>query len=295
MTRTDSPSPSIGSIDLKKKPGSPRTLFSSFMSGVAVFCALLALIPLVAVLSYVLIKGIPVLSPSLFFQLPPPPLTKGGGFGNAVLGTLLTVGIASLISIPFGILAGIYLSEYSDETPLEQAVNFCVNVLSGVPSIVMGTFAYALIVIKTGTYSAVAGGVALAVLMLPTIIRTASDAMESVPSSYRQASYGLGATPVQTTLKVVFPAALPAILTGIILAIARAAGETAPVLFTALFNQYWNRTVWEPTATLSVLAYNFAIVPYKNQQDLAWAAALVLIVLVLITNVLARRVIRRRG
>lgn len=287
-------SQSNGPIDLKKQPTSRRTLFSSFMSGVAVFCALLALIPLAAVLSYVLIKGLPNLSFSLFTQLPPPPLAKGGGFGNAVLGTMLTVGIASLISIPFGIIAGMYLSEYSDETPLEQAVDFCVNVLSGVPSIVIGTFAYALIVIRTGTYSAVAGGVALAILMLPVIIRTASDAMEAVPSGFRQASFGLGATPIQTTLKVVFPAALPAILTGIILAIARAAGETAPVLFTALFNQYWNRTVWEPTATLSVLAYNFATVPYKNQQELAWAAALVLVALVLMTNIIARRIVKRR-
>lgn len=294
MTNPNLLSPN-GPISLKKQPNSPRTMFSSLMSGAAVLCAVLALVPLVAVLSYVLIKGLPSLNFSVFTQLPPPPLVEGGGFGNAVFGTILTVGIASLISIPFGILAAMYLSEYSEETPLEQVIDFCINVLSGVPSIVIGTFVYALVVLKTGTYSAVAGGIALAILMLPVIIRTAADALEAVPSGYRQASIGLGATPVQTTWKIAFPAALPVILTGIILAIARATGETAPVLFTALFNQFWNKTVWEPTATLSVLTFNFATVPFPNQQKLAWTAALVLVALVLTANILARRVIKRRS
>jgi phosphate transport system permease protein len=280
--------------NLKKKPNSPRTLFSTFMSGVAVLCAVLALIPLFAVLFYVFFKGVTTLSPDLFVKLPPAPLVKGGGFGNAFVGTLLTVGIASAISIPFGILAAIFLAEFARDTKLAYWINFFTNVLSGVPSIVIGTFAYALVVLSTGTFSAVAAGVALAVLMLPTIVRTAAEALEAIPRDYRQAAIGLGATRIQTTLGVVLPAAVPAIITGVMLAIARAAGETAPVLFTALFNQYWNRTVWEPTATLSMLVYNFATVPYKNQQNLAWAASLVLMALVMITSILARSITRRR-
>ncbi|MGA7935059.1 MAG: phosphate ABC transporter permease PstA, partial [Kovacikia sp.] len=275
-------------------PNSARTLFSLIMSGVAGLCAVLALIPLFAVLIYVLFKGVSTLSPALFVELPPPPLVGGGGFGNAFVGTLLTVGIASALSIPFGVMAAIFLAEFARDTRLAYWVNFFTNVLSGVPSIVIGTFAYAVVVLTTGTFSAVAAGVALAVLMLPTIVRTAAGALEAIPRDYRQAAIGLGATRIQTTLQVVLPAAIPAIITGVMLAIARAAGETAPVLFTALFNQYWNRTLWEPTATLSMLVYNFATVPYQNQQNLAWAASLVLMALVLITSISARTITQRR-
>jgi len=217
-----------------------------------------------------------------------------GGFGNAVVGTFMTVGIGSLISIPFGILAAIYLSEFARDTKIADAINFFTNVLSGVPSIVMGVFAYSLIVLTTRSYSAVAAGVALAVLMLPTIIRTSAEALESVPNKLRQASVGLGASNYQTVLRVILPAAVPAILTGIILAVARAAGETAPVIFTALFSNFWNWDVWRPTATLSVLVYNFVITPFANWQELAWAAALVLVALVLISNILARWITRKR-
>lgn len=296
MTFSDIGSTSSG-INLKKNSSSPRTMFSAGMSVLAVVCALLAVIPLVAVLSYIIFKGAQYLSPSLFTQLPPPPLGKIGGFGNAFIGTLLTVGIASLIAIPFGILAAIFLSEFAKDTdaPEENWIDFAVNILAGVPSIVMGTFAWAILVFTTKTYSAVAAGVALAVLMLPTIVRTASEALESVPNDYRQASVGLGASKLDTTLQIVLPAAIPAILTGVMLAVARAIGETAPVLFTALFSQFWNRGVWEPTATMSMLVFSFAQVPYKNQQNLAWAAALVLVALVLFLNILARSITSRRG
>ncbi len=273
---------------------SPRTLFSSIMTAIALVCAVLALLPLFAVLIYVLVQGVARLGPDLFTQLPPPPLVKGGGFGNAFFGTLLTVGIASAISIPFGVLAAIFLSEFARDTKLAEAIDFLTNVLSGVPSIVIGVFAYSIVVLRTGTFSAVAGGVALSVLMLPTIVRTAAESIEAVPRDYRQAAIGLGATRLQTTLRVVLPAAIPAIVTGVMLAIARAAGETAPLIFTSLFNQYWSRGVWEPTASLAVLVFNFAIVPYKNQQQLAWSGALVLVFLVLITSILARWATRRR-
>ncbi len=279
---------------LQRSPTSPRTLFSSVMTGVAVLCAILALIPLVAVLGYVIVNGSSRLSLEVFTQLPPAPGLKGGGFGNALIGTLITVGISSIIAIPFGVISAIYLSEFGRDTQLAQWVNFFTNVLSGVPSIVIGAFAYAVVVLSTGTFSAVAGGFALAVLMLPTIVRTATEALESVPNDFRQAAIGLGATRIQTTLGIVLPAAVPAILTGVMLAVARAAGETAPVLFTASFSRYWNRGVWEPTATMSRLVFDFATAPYKTQQELAWAGALVLVLLVLVTSILSRLIVRRK-
>jgi phosphate transport system permease protein len=280
---------------LKRVPSSPRTLFSSAMTGLAFLCAAIALVPLLAVLSYVLVNGLSRFGPDLFTQLPPAPGLKGGGFGNAMVGTMVTVGLAALFSIPFGVAAAIFLSEFARDTKLADTVDFLTNVLSGVPSIVVGVFAYALVVLSTGRFSAMAGGVALAVLMLPTIVRTASEALEAVPSEFRQAAVGLGANRFQTTLNVVLPAALPAIVTGVMLAISRAAGETAPVIFTALFNQFWSQDLlWEKTATLSVLVFNFATAPYKSQQELAWAASLVLVGLVLITNIAARLIIKTK-
>lgn len=283
-----------------KKTVSSKTIFSNVMTGLVIACAILALIPLLALLYYVIAKGFVRLSPQLFTQLPPPPFPRdnpqfySGGFGNAILGTFMTVGIGSLISIPFGILAAVYLSEFARDTKLAEIINFLTNVLSGVPSIVMGVFAYGLIVVQTRSYSAAAAGFALSVLMLPTIVRTATEALEAVPNNLRQASVGLGASNYQTVLRVILPAAVPAILTGVILAIARAAGETAPVIFTALFNNFWNLDIWRPTATLSVLVYNFAITPFANWQELAWAAALVLVSLVLAANILARWLTRKR-
>jgi phosphate transport system permease protein len=287
-------STSSAASSLKRSPTSPRTLFSSFMTVLAFVCAGLALIPLAAVMIYVLANGFSRLSPSVFLELPPAPGLTGGGFGNAFIGTLLTVGAASLMAIPFGIIGAIYLSEFGRDTKFAETVNFLTNVLSGVPSIVIGAFAYAVVVLRTGTFSAVAGGFALAVLMLPTIVRTSAEALEAVPNEYRQAAIGLGSTKMQTTLKIVLPAAIPAIVTGIMLAVARAAGETAPVLFTASFNRFWNTTLWQPTATMSRLVFDFATSPFKAQQELAWAGSLVLVALVLITSILSRMVIKRR-
>jgi phosphate transport system permease protein len=279
---------------LRRLPTSPRTLFSSGMTVVAFVCAALALVPLIAVIAYVLVNGFARLNPGVFVQLPPAPGLSGGGFGNAFVGTLLTVGIAAAMSIPFGVIAAIYLSEFGRDTKVADVVNFFTNVLSGVPSIVIGAFAYSVVVLTTGTFSAVAGGFALAVLMIPTIVRTAAEALEAVPNDFRQAAIGLGATRMQTTLRIVLPAAIPAIVTGVMLAVARAAGETAPVLFTASFNRFWNRSLWEPTATMSRLVFDFATSPFKSQQELAWAGSLVLVALVLITSILSRFVIRRK-
>ncbi len=283
-----------------EKTVTSKTIFSNVMTSLVVIAAILALIPLAAILFYVTAKGIVRLSPQLFTQLPPPPFQRdspqfySGGFGNAVVGTLMTVGIASLISIPFGILSAIYIAEFARDTKQAQLITFLTNVLNGVPSVVMGIFVYSIIVLATRSYSAFAGGVALSILMLPLIVRTSSEALEAVPNNLRQASVGLGASGYQTILKVILPAAIPAILTGIILAIARAAGDTAAILFTALFSQFWNFDVWRPTATLAVLVYNFAVTPFPNWQELAWSAALVLLLIVLFANILARWIIRKR-
>jgi len=202
------------------------------------------------------------------------------------------VGIATAISIPFGVLAAIYLSEFSSGR-IARWIRFATNVLSGVPSIIVGIFAYGFIVLTTNTYSAVAGGFALAILMLPIVVRTADESLQLVPQEVRWASVGVGASNFQTVLTVVLPAAMGAIATGVTLAIARAAGETAPLIFTALFSQYWPRSIWEPVPTLSVLIYNFAAVPYQNQQEIAWAASLILVLLILLASILSRWVASR--
>ena len=287
-------SKTVGS--LRRVPTSSRTLFGIVMTGLVFACVALALIPLLAVLYYVIVQGFSRINPSVFQELPPPPMVPGGGIGNAILGTLIMVGIGALISIPFGVLAAIYLSEFSSGK-IAQWTRFATNVLSGVPSIIVGVFAYGAIVLTTRGYSAWAGGFALSILMLPIIVRTTDEALKLVPGEMRQAAVGLGATNFQTVSWVVLPAALPAIITGTTLALARAAGETAPLLFTALFTQYWpnwSNGLNEPTASLAVLVYNFATSPFKNQQELAWAAALILVLLVLITSVVSRLATARR-
>ncbi|MBE9169516.1 phosphate ABC transporter permease PstA [Pleurocapsales cyanobacterium LEGE 06147] len=287
---------SFNSASLRRNPTSPRTLFGLIMSGIAGLFTILAIIPLVIILAYLLGKGIAALRPEVFTELPPPPMVPGGGFGNAILGTAIMVGIGMLISVPIGIMAGIYLSEFSTGK-LADWIRFLTNVLSGVPSIIIGVFAYGVIVLTTRSYSAWAGGFALAILMLPIIVRTTDEALKLVPQEVRQASIGVGANDYQTVLQIVLPAAVPAIITGVTLSVARAAGETAPLLFTALFTQYWpnwNNLLFEPTASLAVLVYNFAIVPFQNQQELAWAAAFILVVLVLLTSIISRIATARR-
>lgn len=278
---------------LKKVQGSPQAIFNIAMTGIAGACLAITILPLFAVLSYVAVQGFNRLNLDLFTKLPPPPGLSGGGIANAIIGTFMTVGIAALIAVPFGVLTAVYLSEFSSGE-IARWVRFATNVLSGVPSIIAGVFAYGLIVVTMGGFSAVAGGVALAVLMLPTIVRTTDEALQIVPQDIRWASVGVGASNYQTVLQVVLPAAIPAILTGVTLAVARAAGETAPLIFTALNSPFWPKGILEPTPSLSVLVYNFATVPFKAQKELAWAASLILVFLVLLTSVLSRWATRQK-
>ncbi len=271
---------------------SPRSLFvwvMTFLSGTALA---ITLVPLFAVMIYVIIKGFNRLSLDLFTELPPSAGMQGGGIANAIAGTLIMVGIAAAISVPIGVFGAVYLSE-SSSIQVARWIRFATNVLSGVPSIIVGIFAYGIIVLATKQFSAFAGGVALSVLMLPIVVRTADEALQIVPPDVRWASVGVGASNHQTVLRVVLPAALPAIITGVTLAIARAAGETAPLIFTALFTFFWPQGLFEPAPSLAVLVYNFASVPYASQKELAWAASLILVLLVLITSILARWATRK--
>lgn len=277
----------------------PRTLFSSFLSLVVTGMTLMALVPLFAVLWMLLWRGGKKLSLAAFTSLPPAPLELGGGFGNAIVGTLIMTGIAALITVPLGVLSGVFLAQAPNDSKLASVVRLSAKVLTGFPSILAGVFAYGAIVLITGGYSTIAGGIALSILMLPTIMLTSESALGMVPAKMKEASIGMGATTTQTVLMVLLPTAMPGILTGIMLAVARAAGETAPLLFTALFSNYWlvshgRLNLMQPTASLAVLIYNFAGMPFKNQVELAWAAALVLVTLVLIINLIGRSFSRQQ-
>ena len=226
--------------------------------------------------------------------LPPAGFETGGGFGNAIVGTLTMVGIASALSIPIGTMAALYLAILNPNSKTATVSRFLAKVLTGFPSILAGVFVYAVIVITTGTYSAWAGGVALAVLMLPTVTLAAEEAMKQVPQRMKDAAFGMGCTRTQVIFKVVLPTALPGIMTGVILAVAGAAGESAPLLFTALFSNYYMSELAEPTASLSILIYNFSGMPFENQIELAWTASLALVLLVLFFNIVARVVGRTK-
>jgi len=291
--------------DLERSLRRPRSLFSWVMSVLTGAMTFAALVPLFSVLYLLITRGGKQLGLATFSELPPAALMPGGGFGNAIVGTIVMVGIAAVISVPFGILAAIFIAEFGPDSRTADAVRFCAKVLTGLPSILAGVFAYAAVVVLTGGFSAPAGGVALAILMLPTVLLTAEEALKRVPPKMREAAIGMGATPAQVVLRVVLPTAMPGVATGVMLAVARAAGETAPLLFTALFSDYWisrsapeflPKTLGElmkPTASLAVLIYNFSGSPFDNQIDLAWAAALVLVAIVLLVNIAGRALSRR--
>ena len=276
-----------------------RSILSTLLSVMIGAATVIACVPLFSVLIMLFWRGGARLSWQLFTELPPTAFEEGGGFGNAIVGTLVMVGIAALISVPFGILAAVFLAEFGPDSKIAAGARFCAKTLTGLPSILAGVFAYAAVVLVTGTYSAPAGGIALALLMLPTVLLTAEEAMKMVPVRMKEAAVGMGCTRSQVIWKVVLPTALPSILTGVMLAVARASGETAPLLFTALFSNYWliqngHVGLMEPTASLAVLIFNFSGMPFENQIEIAWAAALVLVLLVLVVNILGQLFSRRR-
>jgi phosphate transport system permease protein len=280
----------IGPPELVRSFRDGRTLLSACLSLVIGLATVVACVPLFSVLLMLLWRGGKRLSWQVFVDLPPTAFEDGGGFGNAIVGTLVMVGIAAVLSVPFGMLAAVFLAEFGPESKTAAAVRFCAKTLTGLPSILAGVFAYAAVVLLTGTYSAPAGGVALALLMLPTVMLTAEEAMKMVPARMKEAAIGLGCTHTQMVWRVILPTALPGMLTGVMLAVARASGETAPLLFTALFSNFWivqqgKPAIMEPTASLAVLIYNFSGMPFENQVEMAWAAALLLVLLVLLINI----------
>jgi phosphate transport system permease protein len=278
----------------------PRTLFSVCMSALVTVTTMVALVPLFSVVLMLLWRGGSKLSLAVFTQLPPAPLEQGGGFGNAIQGTLIIVALSMLLSVPVGILSAVFLAESEPKNRLAYIVRFTAKVLTGFPSILAGVFAYGAVVLMTGGFSAIAGAIAVSILMLPTIMLTAEDAIRMVPAKMKEAAIGMGATKTQTAWMVMLPTAMPGILTGVMLAVARGAGETAPLIFTALFSNYWplsrgHLNIMQPTPSLAVLIYNFAGMPFQNQVELAWAAALILVLVVLTTNLIGQSLSRRRA
>jgi phosphate transport system permease protein len=277
-----------GAIDLTRNPFELRGLRNSLLTAGAWLIAILGAAPLFSVIYMLIVKGGARLDTLLFTELPPAGFESGGGIGNAIQGTGVTVSIAALISIPIALFAAVYLAELRPDGQVAVWARFLSKVLTGFPSILAGVFVYAAVVLLMGSYSALAGGIALAVLMLPTVTLTAEGAMRMVPQKMKDAAIGMGCTRAQVVWSVTLPTALPSIVTGVILAVARVAGESAPLLFTALFSNYWLRSVTEPTASLSILIYNFSSMPFENQIELAWAASLVLVIIVLGFNILSR-------
>lgn len=270
-----------------------RRAVDRIVRGLCVLAAIVALIPLFSVLYYVASRGIAGLSWEFFTELPKPVGEKHGGAANAIVGTLELVGLACLFGIPPGVLAGVYLAEFGKQR-FGRIVRFAADVMSGVPSVTIGIFVYGLIVLRTKQFSAYAGGLALAIIMLPTVTRTTEELLRLVPEALREAALGLGVPKWRTTLSVMLRTAAPGVATGIMLAVARVAGETAPLLFTSFSNRFWSSSLNEPTASLPVQIFTYAVSPYEDWHQQAWAAALVLVTLVLSLNVLARILVRNR-
>ncbi|MDS4070853.1 MAG: phosphate ABC transporter permease PstA [Candidatus Competibacter sp.] len=279
---------------LHRAPLEIRALKSGILTALTWIGAIIASVPLFSVIYVLAVAGGSRLNWETLTALPPSAFEMGGGFGNAIVGTVVMVGIATLISVPLGILAAVYLAILDPDSKLAHTVRFLAKVLTGFPSILAGVFIYAVMVVTMKTYSALAGGVALAVLMLPTVVLAAEQAMAMVPKKMKDAAYGMGCTRTQVIWKVVLPTGAPGILTGVMLAVAGAAGNSAPLLFTALFSNYYLTSLTEPTASLAILIFNFSGMPYDNQIELAWAASLVLVLIVLVFNILARLIGRQK-
>jgi phosphate transport system permease protein len=269
-----------------------RKLKSRIVVWLCLLSVLLALVPLVLILFFVVTQGILALSVDFFTRMPMPVGEQGGGMANAIVGTLMVVGLGALMAVPLGVTAGVYTSEFA-HTRLANAVRFAADTLNGVPSIVIGVFVYGIAVLPFKQFSAAAGAIALGVMMIPIIARTTEELLRLVPVSLREGALALGATRGWATVSVVLPAAAPGIITGILLALSRIAGETAPLLFTAFNNRFFSTRLDQPISTLTVQVFTYAISPYEDWHRQAWAGALVLVSLVLLCSVLARLATRR--
>ncbi|BAU26157.1 phosphate ABC transporter membrane protein 2 (PhoT family) [Aneurinibacillus soli] len=272
---------------------SRRQAQSKIMVGMTIISMILALTPLFSILGYVLVKGVSALNFDFFTELPAPPGEIGGGMANGIVGTFILLGLASVIGIPVGLMAGIFLSEYG-RNRFGKFVSFLTDIMLGVPSIVVGIVVYGLVVLMMGGFSAYAGGMALAFIMIPAVTRTTEEMLKLVPNHMREAGLALGIPQWRVIMKIILPTALRGIITGVMLAIARVAGETAPLLFTAFGNMYWSHSLNQPIASMPVLIFNYAISPYAEWQAQAWAGALTLIMMVILLNVTARVITRKR-
>ncbi|HLO18035.1 MAG TPA: phosphate ABC transporter permease PstA [Anaerolineales bacterium] len=267
-----------------------RKAINTIMLTLMGVAAVIVVAPLIWILVYVIRAGLPAINSAFFTQLPTPVGVPGGGIINALVGSLITVGSGALIAAPIGVLAGIYAAT-NPNTPFGLCIRFGTDVISGVPSIVMGIFAYSLVVLPQRHFSALSGGIVLSFIMVPIIIRTTEEMIKLVPKSLREGSLALGAAEWKTSASVILPAALNGVLTGLMLAIARAAGEAAPMLFTAFGNPFMNTDINQPIATLPHTIFVYAIAPYQDWHDKAWGTALVLITLVLLLNIMARLIV----
>ncbi len=269
-----------------------RRWVSRVFVSLCVAAVVAALAPLALVLFYVVVHGIGALDWNFFTKMPKPVGETGGGMANAIVGTLMLIGLAGLMAIPVGVLCGVYLAEFPG-SKLTTATRFAADVLNGVPSIVIGIFAYGVAVLPVRHFSAIAGSIALGVMMIPLIARTSEELLRMVPQGYREGARALGATRIRSVFSVVLPAAIPGIVTGVLVSLARIAGETAPLLFTAFNNRFWSVSPAEPIASLTVQVYTYAISPYDDWHRQAWAGALVLVAAVGALSILARVVTRR--
>ena len=269
-----------------------RKLLSSLFVGFCAGAVLLALVPLALVLFFVISQGIQSLNLAFFTHMPTPVGEAGGGMANSIVGTLILSGLAALMAVPIGVISGIYMSEYAGSR-FSAAVRFAADTLNGVPSIVIGLFAYVVAVLPFKQFSAFAGGFALGLMMIPIIARTTEELLLLVPGTMREGALALGATRARAVFSVVLPAALPGIVTGVVLALARIAGETAPLLFTAFNNRFFSTSLKQPISSLTVQVYTYATGPYEDWHRQAWAGALVLVAIVLVCSLLARLATRR--
>ncbi|MFZ5451549.1 MAG: phosphate ABC transporter permease PstA [Thermodesulfobacteriota bacterium] len=279
---------------MKLRPSTGRRILNGVVSLWAVGSALLGIAVLIWITAVVVIRGLGALNLSFFIHLPTPPGVLGGGLANAMVGTVILTLAATLMAVPLGLLAGVFLAEFSEDSKAADFSRFSANVLMGMPSIIVGVFAYTLVVVPLGNFSGYAGALALAILMLPVVARTTEDMLRLVPNTLRESALALGVPRWKVTLAIVFRAAKAGLITGVLLAVARVSGETAPLLFTALNSPYWFHSLGEPTPNLTVTIFDYAMSPYPDWQQKAWGASLLITAGVLLITILARYILREK-